>query len=64
MRAELKKGEKAELEIKVPDEAFFYYNRNMVYDMHNGDYEVLLGTSGTDILQAFEVRVRDKKIIL
>ena len=62
-RVELKKGEKAELNISIPNEAFLYYDRRMALGMHDGDYTVLIGTSSTDIHKEFEVRVRDKKLI-
>lgn len=45
--------------IEVPAEAFCYYNRKMVYGMHDGDYTVMVGTSSADIKAAFEVKVRN-----
>ncbi|MBQ7100776.1 MAG: fibronectin type III-like domain-contianing protein, partial [Clostridia bacterium] len=62
-RVELKKQEKAELNIAVPNEAFLYYDRRMVLGMHDGDYSVLVGTSCTDIHKTFEIKVRNGKII-
>ena len=61
-RVELKKGEKAQLNIAVPNEAFLYYDRRMVLGMHDGDYSVLVGTSCTDIHKTFEIKARNKKI--
>ena len=62
-RVELSKGEKAQLDIHVPNEAFLYYNKKMSYGMHRGDYTVQIGTSCKDIHKTFAVKVRDGKII-
>jgi len=62
-RVELEKGEKAQLDICVPNEAFLYYDRKMSYGMHNGDYTVQIGTSCKDIHKTFAVKVREGKII-
>lgn len=62
-RVELKKGEKAELDIHVPHDAFCYYDRNMNLGMHRGDYTVSIGTSCTDIIKTFEVKVRDGRLV-
>lgn len=61
-RTELRKGEKTELSIEIPEEAFCYYDRKMNLAMHDGDYSVLIGTSSSDIHKTFEVKVRGKKI--
>lgn len=61
-RIEVKKGECAEAEITVPADAFYYYDRKMVYGIHNGDYDILVGTSSESIIKVFELRVRDKRI--
>ncbi len=63
-RVEIKKGEKAQVCIPVPNEAFCYYDRRMVLGMHNGDYTVLVGTSCVDIHKTFEIKVREGKICL
>ena len=62
-RVELEKGEKAQLNICVPNEAFLYYDRKMSYGMHNGDYTVQIGTSCKDIHKTFAVKLREGKII-
>ncbi len=62
-RVELKKGEKAELDILIPNEAFCYYDRRMNLGMHRGDYTVSVGTSCTDIHKTFEVKVRNGRLI-
>lgn len=63
-RVELRKGEKTDVSIFVPDEAFCYYDRHMVLGMHNGDFTVSVGTSCTDVKKTFEVKVRENKKIL
>lgn len=62
-RIELLKGEKKNISIEVPTEAFFYYDRKMVYGMHNGDYTVSVRTSCRDVCAGFEVKVRHEEII-
>ena len=61
-RVEIKKGEKTQISIPVPNEAFCYYDRRMVLGMHNGDYTVSVGTSCVDIHKTFKIKVRDGKI--
>ena len=61
-RIELSTGEKKDVTIEVPAEAFFYYDSKMSYGMHDGDYTVSVRTSSTDIKAEFEVRVRSKKV--
>ncbi len=63
-RVELKKGEKVQVSIPVTNEAFCYYDRRMVLGMHNGDYTLCVATSCTDVKKTFEMKVRDKEIIL
>ena len=41
-----------------------YLNRNMVYDMHDGDYTVTVGTSSVDTIDTAEIKVRDKQIFI
>ena len=62
-RVPVRQGEKEQVRITVSAEAFFYYDRRMVYRMHNGDYTVSIGTSSTEIHKTFEVTVRDGKLI-
>ena len=61
-RIELKKGEKKNISVDVPAEAFFYYDRKMICDMHDGDYTVSVRTSSADKCAEFEVQVRNKKV--
>ena len=57
-------GEKVEVTIDVPEEAFCYYDRKLRYGKHNGNYTVSIATSSVDIHETFEVSVEDGKIIL
>ena len=57
-------GAKMEVTVTVPNEAFFYYDRKMRFDMHDGDYTVSVATSCDDVEKTFEVSVKDKKLIL
>ena len=58
-RVETAAGQTVSVTVDVPAEAFFYYDRKMVYGMHNGDYTVSVATSSVDIHKSFEVAVRD-----
>lgn len=62
-RIELKKSEKTHVSIHVPDEAFCYYDRHMIFGMHNGDFTISVGTSCTDVQKTFEIKVRENKKI-
>ena len=62
-RVELKKGEKTEIDIFVPNEAFCYYDRRMNFGMHRGDYTVSVGTSCMDISKTFNVKARGGRLI-
>ena len=57
-------GEKVEVTIQVPEEAFCYYDRKLRYGKHNGNYTVSIATSSVDIHETFDVSVEDGKIIL
>ena len=62
-RFALSKKEALDITVEIPDDAFFYYNRQMKYGMHDGDYTVSAGTSSTDIRKTFEVRIRNGLIL-
>ena len=55
----LKKKEALDITVEIPDDAFFYYDRQLKYGMHDGDYTISAGTSSTDIRKTFEVKVRN-----
>ena len=61
-RVNVSAGDRVDVSIEIPTEAFYYYDRKMQYGMHNGEYTVSIGTSSADIAKTFEVKVVDKKI--
>lgn len=63
-RVALRKGEKTDVTLEIPREAFCYYDRKMVCDMHDGDYTVSVRTSVLDVHSEFEIQVRRKKLIV
>ena len=63
-RIELDKCERKTVSIDIPTEAFFYYDRKMIYDMHNGDYTISIRKSSTEVYFEFDAQVRDKRILL
>ncbi len=62
-RVETAAGETVTVTLKVPAEAFCYYDRRMACGMHDCNYTVLVATSSEDIHQDFEVQVRDEKLL-
>ncbi|MEE1011779.1 MAG: glycoside hydrolase family 3 C-terminal domain-containing protein [Acutalibacteraceae bacterium] len=63
-RVDVRKNDTQQISLVIPDEAFFYLDRNMVYDMHDGDYTVTVGTSSVDTIDTAEIKVRDKQIFI
>ena len=63
-RVYVRKNDTRQISLVIPEEAFFYLDRNMVYDMHDGDYTVTVGTSSVDTIDTAEIKVRDKQIII
>ncbi len=61
-RTDVKHGEKNTVVIKIPREAFCYYDRKMNYGMHDGDYTVSVGTSSADIFGTCEIQVRNGEL--
>ncbi len=59
----VKKGETVSSEIVIPEEAFFFYGIDLAFDIHDGDYAVLIGTSSDNIISSFNLKVRDKKVL-
>ena len=57
-------GEVKKAELYLTREAFCYYDRNMKYGMHDGDYKVMIGTSCEDIVYTVEASVRSGRINL
>jgi beta-glucosidase len=62
-RFRLNKKESLDITVEIHDDAFFYYDRQLKYGMHDGDYTISAGTSSTDIRKAFEVKIRNRLII-
>ena len=60
-RVQVAAGERVDVSIEIPSEAFYYYNREMKYGMHDGDYTIMVGTSSVDIAKTFEIKVRNQK---
>lgn len=63
-RVDVRKNDTQQISLIIPEEAFFYLDRNMVYDMHDGDYTVTVGTSSVDTIDTAEIKVRDKQIFI
>jgi beta-glucosidase len=57
-------GEVKTAELYLTRDAFCYYDRNMKYGMHDGDYKVMIGTSCEDIAYTLEASVRSRRINL
>ena len=57
-------GETKTVELQLTREAFCYYDRNMKYGMHDGDYKVMIGTSCEDIVYTVDASVRSERIKL
>lgn len=62
-RFRLNKEESLDITVEIPDDAFFYYDRQLKYGMHDGDYTISVGTSSTDIKKFFEVKIQNGLII-
>jgi beta-glucosidase len=58
------RGEAKTVELQLTHEAFCYYDRNMKYGMHDGDYKLMIGTSCEDIVYTAEASVRSGRINL
>ena len=56
------KNKKIDITVNIPDDAFFYYDRQLKYGMHDGDYTISIGTSSIDIKKTFEVKIRNNLI--
>ena len=63
-RVDVRKNNTHQISLVIPEEAFFYLDRNMVYDMHDGDYTVTIGTSSVDAIDTAEIIVRNKQIFI
>ncbi|MBE5765796.1 MAG: beta-glucosidase [Clostridiales bacterium] len=61
-RVSAAKGETVSAQIKLDKEAFCYWNLDMKFDMHDGDYKVMIGNASDNIVHTFEVKVRGGKV--
>ena len=61
-RADVKTGGEAEISLTLDEEAFSYYDTDLNFGMHDGDYDIMIGNSSENIEHSFEVRIRNKKI--
>ena len=62
-RVSLRPGETKRASLTLGTDAFCYYDRKMVYGLHDGNHTLLLGTSSEEIAATFEVTVRDGRIL-
>lgn len=62
-RTEVKAGSCNHLKITLDSEAFSYYDRELNFGMHDGDYKILIGNASDNICEIFEVKVRNGIII-
>ena len=60
----VKVGEVKTVELQLTSESFCYYDKNMKYGMHDGDYKVMIGTSCEDVVYTVEASVRSRRINL
>ena len=58
----LQPGEKKHIDLQIGPEAFYYYNEDLEYGMHDGDYTVKLGTSCYKIFHTFDLSVKNGKL--
>ena len=63
-RITLNKGEKQNVSFILSKDAFCYYDRKMNYGMHNGDYEISLGTSSEDLQKLCIAFAREGKLVI
>lgn len=60
----LKKKESAHVSQRLDEEAFSFYDVDLKYGMFDGDYIIKIGTSSKIILQTYNVRVRNGKLVI
>lgn len=54
-RVHLQKGEKQKVVINLPEEAFYYYDSEMNYGLHKGNFTITVGTSCTDSVGEYQI---------
>ena len=62
-RVEVKKGATEKVSVTLDRDAFSYYNQELVFGMHDGDYTVLIGSASDNIAHSIEVKVRGGAVL-
>ncbi len=62
-RVELQPGETKRLTLRLPSDAFCYYDASMRWGLHNGCHDLQLGFSSQEIVQTFALRAKDGRLI-
>ncbi len=63
-RVEIQKNNEAKISITLDKEAFCYYDENLTFDMHDGEYSVMIGTSSNNIAKTFDIKVKSENIVI
>ena len=63
-RVFLQPGETKRVTLTPEQEAFCYYDRNMVFGLHNGDHTLTVGTSSEDAAFQVSIKIRDGRITI
>ena len=63
-RVALKAGETETVALRLPKDAFCYYDADMRYGLHDGGHTLLLGVSSEEICASFELTVQNEAISL
>ena len=58
-RVTLQPGETKRVLLRMEEDAFCYYDKDMRFGLHDGAHTLLLGTSSEDVRAAFELSVKD-----
>ena len=62
-RVSLRPGETKRVSLTLDADAFCYYDRKMVYGLHDGNHTLLLGASSEDVAASFEAAARNGRIL-
>lgn len=62
-RVEVRRGETVKLSLVLDKDAFSYYDQQLVFGMHDGDYTVHIGRSSASTDAQFEVKVRGGRVL-
>ena len=58
-RIGVRRGEKKAGMLFLPLDAFRYYDYDMIFGLHDGHHELMLGTSSDDIATTFDIEVNN-----